>query len=102
MAAVQEILEEYREENGSYPDTGGGIQSLCVFPELDVGCALRDILAELPQDPLGNGPNDGYWYSSTGTEFTLYARRESAQFPECPEHPSHLGEIDSLFCVQGP
>ena len=102
LVAVQGALEEYRQENGSYPDTGGGIQSLCAFADLDAGCVLRDILGALPQDPLGNGPNDGYWYSSTGVEFTLYARRESAQLPECPEHPSHLGEIDSLFCVQGP
>ena len=102
LAAVQEALEEYRQENGSYPDTGGGVQSLCAFTDLDAGCALRDILAALPQDPLGSGPNDGYWYSSTGAEFTLYARRESAQFPECPEHPSHLAEFDSLLCAQGP
>ena len=102
LEAIQEALAEYREENGSYPDTGGGVQSLCVFAELDAACALRDFLGPLPQDPLGNGPNDGYWYQSTGAEFTVYALRESAQLTECPEQPAHLARFDSLLCVQGP
>ena len=102
LEAIQEALAEYLDENGSYPDTGGGVQSLCVFAELDAACALRDFLGALPQDPLGNGPNDGYWYQSTGAEFTVYALRESAQLPECPEQPAHLARFASLLCVQGP
>lgn len=102
LAAIRDALEEYREANGSYPDSGGAIQSLCVFPDLDIGCALRDVLDPLPQDPLGEPAINGYWYVSTGSEYIVYARRESGLVPECAEHPDHLGAIDSLLCVQGP
>lgn len=103
LAAVAQALEQYRAEHGSYPSTGGGIQSLCVFPELDVGCELREFLDPIPTDPLGDPVDQtGYWYASDGRRFTVYAQGESDRFPACPEHPAHLAEFETLLCVTGP
>lgn len=99
---IAQALEEYREENDSYPDTGGQVQSLCVF-EADAGCELAEFLDAIPFDPMGEPISEnGYWYSSTGDTYSVYAQRESDQVPECPDHPGHLEGIDSLMCVQGP
>ena len=99
---VAQALEEYREENDSYPDSGGQVQSLCVF-QADVGCELSEFLSPIPADPLGEPISEnGYWFSSTGNTYSVYAQRESDQAPECPDHPGHLEGIDSLMCVQGP
>ena len=35
LLAVQAALEQYRADNDEYPDTQGGIQSLCAFPDAD-------------------------------------------------------------------
>jgi hypothetical protein len=103
LATIQDALEEYREENGSYPDNDGNVQSLCVFPDTDAGCELEDVLSSIPNDPLGEPlAENGYWYASDGDTFTVYAQRESEEFGECAEHPDHLGGIDSLLCVRGP
>ena len=102
LAAIQAALEEFAEDSGSYPSTGGNIQTLCGFVEFDAGCELRAVLDPLPQDPLGDPVNNGYFYRSDGSQYTLYAIRESELFPECREHPDHLGELDSLLCAQGP
>ena len=102
LVAIQQALEQYRQENDEYPNTNGNIQSLCVFADSDAGCDLLEVLDPLPQDPLGDPANNGYFYSSTGDAYVLYATREGDQLPECGEHPAHLGKIDSLYCVQGP
>ena len=102
LAAIQQALERYRQERGRYPDTGGNIQTLCAFADVDAGCDLEETLSPLPQDPLGNPGTNGYWYAATGARYTIYARRESERLPACPEHPDHLREIASLLCVQGP
>ena len=103
LATVAEALEEYQEENGSYPDSGGSVQSLCVFDDTDAGCELEDVLSSIPNDPLGEPlAENGYWYASDGNTFTVYAQRESEQFDECAEHPDHLQGIDSLLCVRRP
>ncbi len=102
LAAIQEALEQYREEHGNYPDTSGNIQTLCAFVDFDAGCALDEVISPVPQDPLGDPVTNGYFYSSAGTEYILYAARESELFSECSEHPDHLGQLDSLLCVEGP
>ncbi len=101
LETIARALEQYRDENGSYPDTGGGIQTLCAYQELDVGCALEEVLAPLPGDPLGDPTLNGYWYASDGSHYTLYALRESDQLEACPEQPEHLREFESLLCVRG-
>lgn len=102
LSAIQQALEQYRQEHDSYPDTGGGIQSLCAFREFDVGCELEEVLSPLPEDPLGNPGLNGYWYKSEASSYVLYAQRESELFPPCDEHPEHLEDFDSVLCVRGP
>lgn len=102
LAAIRAALEQYRREHGGYPDTGGQVQSLCSFAEIDAGCELSDVLDPLPQDPLGNPAVHGYWYAATAAEFRLYAQRETDALPGCPKPPEHLSNIDSLSCVSGP
>jgi len=102
LVAIQQALEQFRSDEGEYPNTNGNIQTLCVFEDSDAGCALQDILSPLPQDPLGDPAMNGYFYASDGATYTLYATREGDQPAECSEHPDHLGRIDSLSCVRGP
>lgn len=103
LQAIEDALAEFRDENGSYPDTGGNVQSLCVFEDSDIGCELQDVLDPLPVDPLGEPISEnGYWYASDGDEFTVFAQRESDQFPACANHPDHLAHFDTILCVQGP
>lgn len=102
LESVQQALEEYHDERGDYPDSGGNVQSLCVF-DADAGCQLEEFLSPIPIDPLGEPiAENGYWYQSDGDEFTVYAQRETDQFPECPQHPEHLEDLDSVLCIQGP
>jgi hypothetical protein len=102
LAAVAQVLETYREENGEYPTTNNNIQTLCVFEENDSGCALKEVLDPLPLDPLGSPADNGYFYQSDGERFVLYAIRESEVVPECDDHPQHLAGFDSIMCVRGP
>ena len=101
LEAIRVVMETYQEEEGSYPDTDDGVQTLCVFQELDVGCALLDV-APLPEDPLGDARANGYFYTSDGERYVVYAQRESETFPACEEHPEFLQHFESLLCVQGP
>ena len=98
----QKGLAPYKAKNGKYPDTGGGIQTLCNYTEFDKGCALKDVFPGLPNDPLGDPAQNGYWYKSDGNTYTLYARRDSNVVPECAEHPQHLNNVKSVMCVSSP
>lgn len=103
LATIQQALADYRDENGEYPDTGGNVQSLCVFEDTDAGCALLEVLDPIPRDPLGEPASEnGYWYASDGRSYTVYAQRESEALPACPDHPPHLQDFESLLCVTGP
>lgn len=102
LAAIQAALEKFHQDKGEYPNTAGNIQSLCVFRDADAGCGLDRFLSPIPVDPLGDATKNGYFYSSTGSDYALYALREGKKLPECPEHPEHLGAIKSLYCIQGP
>ncbi len=107
LAALQQALEDYRSENDSYPSTGGNIQSLCVFPG-DAGCELEDAIGSIPVDPLAAdgqpASENGYWYASDGSQYTIYAQREADAAPECDELPAHLEGfgVESAICVSGP
>ncbi len=72
-----QALQGYKEENGSYITTGGKIQTLCAFKDLDQGCQLSEILGrDVPNDPAGDPLENGYWYRSDGETATLYAALE--------------------------
>jgi 4-amino-4-deoxy-L-arabinose transferase-like glycosyltransferase len=97
-------LAEYARRSGQYPDTGGSIQTLCAYEDLDAGCQLREVLDPLPVDPLGESTRHSYWYSSNGRSFTLYAGLESPPSDEdlCPAELEHLGGVEYLYCLRGP
>ena len=101
LEAIGLVIDAYHEAEGSYPDTDDGVQTLCVLQELDVGCALLDE-APLPEDPLGDAAANGYFYTSDGESYVVYAQRESEMFPACEEHPEFLQHFGSLLCVQVP
>ena len=103
LQSIEAAWEEYRADNGSYPSTEGNIQTLCVF-DSDEGCALEEVLQPVPVDPLGEPlAENGYWYTSDGDSYTVFAQRESEALPQCAaEHPEHLQDIESLLCVQSP
>ncbi len=101
LGALQLVIETFAAERGSYPDTGGGVQSLCVFRDLDVGCVLLQV-ASLPEDPLGDAMVNGYFYASDGESYAVYAQRESDRFPACEGDSEFLQQFESLLCVRGP
>lgn len=98
LERIREGLEEFYRARGALPDTEGGPQTLCVYPDLDVGCALGDVLQPIPSDP---GDHGGYWYRSNGAEFTLYARmeREAGGCDDLP--PEFFPEPEAIVCVRG-
>ncbi len=103
LQSLQAALDIYADDEGEFPNNEGTVQTLCVFTEFDVGCELSDVLDELPQDPLGDASTNGYWYSSDGRTYELYAQRESGAFPVCIlTPPDFLQDFDSLLCVIGP
>ena len=102
LHTIQDALEQYFDENGEYPSTGGGIQTICAFEDDDKGCALKEVLDPIPFDPLESPGANGYWLQSTETSYTIYSQRESTLFEACPEKPAHLEEFRSVFCLQNP
>jgi hypothetical protein len=104
LEALRKALVEYREEHGSYPDTGGNIQSLCVYRDLDAGCELEEFLeGPLPEDPLGEPLNNGYWYMSDGKSFALISQQEVSTAPPeaaCPATPPER-DFPVFYCVTG-
>ena len=101
LATIRLALEGYRNAEGQYPDNDGLGQTLCTYVDLDVGCALQESLGTIPHDPEGGPDNDGYWYASDGSAYTLYALRETDSFPACREHPEFLDRYESLHCIHG-
>ena len=110
LTTIKQALEDYKQKRGNYPNTGGGIQSLCAFTEFDKGCALEEVLDPIPSDPLGDPGENGYWLKSDGKTYVVYAQRESELFVQsgpdlfapCDEHPDHLKDFRSVFCVRSP
>ncbi len=103
LQSLQAALDIYADDNGEFPNNESTVQTLCVFTEFDVGCELLEVLGGLPKDPLDDASTNGYWYSSDGTTYELYAQRESSFFPVCIlERPDFLQDFDSLLCVLGP
>ena len=94
-----------RDDEGEYPTTGGNVQTLCAFKELDAGCQVRDVLGEEPpDDPLGGPIENGYWYSSDGESVRIYASLEG-EVPEdqrCETEDANLVDKPNLICIEGP
>ena len=98
-------LEQYHEQEGEYPSTGGNIQSLCTYQDIDAGCKLKDVLDPIPSDPLGDSVQNGYWYSSDGKTFTLVAGMDSPSnttAAKCEKRFADHTKKANLYCVTGP
>lgn len=75
LDVIAQAAQAYFDDNGSFPQTGANAQSLCVFPDLDAGCDLREYApgGELPSNPLG----EPYQYRSVdGTSWIVFAELE--------------------------
>ena len=100
LAVVAIALAKYRETHGTYP-VAANVQTLCTYPD-DVGCSLKEILDPFPVDP---DPNATFWYQSLdGSQFTLFTHLENAAPPSAcpPQPPSHLANVDNLYCLSSP
>jgi hypothetical protein len=103
LERLRAALEEYYKDEGSYPSTGGNVQTLCAYEKVDAGCKLTKVLDPLPAtDPLGEPLLNGYWYASDGESFTVYALQEAPPTPDVPvcEKPEALEKYDRLYCVR--
>ena len=103
LESLRAALEEYYEKEDSYPSTGGNIQTLCAYKDLDMGCKLTKVLDPLPAaDPLGDALMNGYWYTSDGNSFAVYAQQEAAAAPGVTpcEKPEGIKNVDRVYCVR--
>lgn len=104
------FLRYARDHQGEFPDTNGSLQSICVYKELDKGCAISDYIDPIPVDPAQptDALKNGYWWSSNARMLILYAVNEGSQQDSqgCPaQRPPNLQKIkDGLTClvVQAP
>ena len=105
LMKVAVALEQYHKETGEYPDTGGNIQTLCSYPDIDAGCKLKDLLEPIPSDPAGESVLNGYWYASDGKTFTVIAGMDSpanATPGKCEKRFVDHTRKANLLCVTGP
>lgn len=103
LEQLRQALEEYADRHGAYPSTGGSSQTVCAYADLDAGCALTEVLPNLPQEPKGNSPAEGYWYVSDGTFFVVVAQLEAEdeQPGQCPERAGRPASGRPQYCVAG-
>jgi len=103
LQALVDALAVYKEKKGSYPDTGGRVQSACKYEKLDKLCEVKSLVKpEQFTDPLGN--DAGYWYASDGKTFALYASFEvdNSGGDPCIGDVSALKDKPNLFCRTSP
>ena len=98
---VKGALERYRAEKGTFPSTGGIIKTLCLYPDLDAGCKLKEYLDPLPVDPLlGNAST--FRYRSDGTTYTIYTELEVAgREQRCFDIEGKVEQLSAAYCVAG-
>jgi hypothetical protein len=94
--------EEIKERDGAYPTTGGNVQTLCNYVNVDVGCVFSEILDPLPFDPSRDPVKNGYWYSSNGTTAKFYASVEGeiADDQKCVTQDPELVKREFLICIE--
>jgi len=103
LGLLKAALAEYYEEEDEYPSTGGNIQTVCNYPEIDALCEIEDLIDPIPTDPSGDPGKNGYWYTSDGKTFTLIAGMEleaNATPGRCPELAARHTDKDNLYCLR--
>jgi hypothetical protein len=105
LASIADALEQYHQKEGEYPTTGGNIQTVCTYKDIDAGCKLEEFLNPIPSDPAGDAVKNGYWYSSDGKTFTLVAAVElqtSASPVTCEQRFAQHTKKTILYCLTEP
>lgn len=103
LALLVQAAQKLKAQAGAYPSTGGHVQSLCTYEQLDQGCKLRQYIdGTLPKDPVGNGFN--YWYSSDGTSAHFYTSLEEPLNGDepCDTDDAELVKHPNVICVDVP
>jgi len=103
MAAA---LEKYYDKKKEYPNTGGNLQTVCTYQEIDAYCKMKDFIDPIPADPRGDPGANGYWYNSDGKSYTLIAEMElpaNATPQSCTEDTvKNLKQAKTyLYCLSG-
>jgi len=106
LEQIAAALEKYYDKKKEYPNSGGNLQTVCTYQEIDAGCKLKDYIDPIPGDPRGESGTNGYWYNSDGKSYMLIAEMdlpENATPQDCPESSvKHLKqEKTNLYCVSG-
>jgi type II secretory pathway pseudopilin PulG len=102
LANIAAALEQYHAKEGEYPSTGGNAQTACNYPDVDALCKLKDYIDPLPTDPKGDPGQNGYWYISDGTTFTLVAAMDSsadATPATCESQFAEMLKKENLYCL---
>lgn len=100
LAAIEAALQQYHDKHGKYPSSNNNVQTLCAFPEFDLGCKLKEMLDPLPIDPKGEPiTENGYWFRATDDAYAVFAMRESDAFPACQERPEFLKQFATVLCI---
>jgi hypothetical protein len=102
LAKIAGALEQYRQQKGEYPSTGGNTQTVCIYQDIDAGCKLRDLLDPIPGDPAGDPGANGYWYRSDGKSYMLAAAMAVATNATpliCDPEMAKLIKHTTLYCV---
>ena len=100
LQAIAAALQSYHDKKNAYPDTSNRVQTACVFQNLDKLCEIKnEVGLERLVDQRG-GNAFGYWYSSDGKTFTVYASLEGAPdgSDPCPQTASVI-KAPNLFCL---
>ena len=93
----------YEDENGGFPSTNNQIQTLCVYEDLDKGCAFGEFIdgGEVPEDPLGN--SEGYWYQSDGSFARFFVSfEEEVDQERCDTDYVEFQDLPNLVCPEIP
>ena len=94
-------LQQYNASNGEFPSTNGQIQTLCVYVDLDVGCAISEFIDPVPRDPLADVENAGYWYSSDGSVAFVYVSfEEDIPDERCETDYVEFEDLPNLICPE--
>ena len=100
LQAIATALQSYNEKKKAYPETGGRLQTGCVYESIDKLCELRpDVGLERLRDARGAN-TFGYWYISDGRTYTIIASLEapSEAGDPCPPAAAPL-RAANVFCL---
>jgi hypothetical protein len=100
LAEVRDALLAFRDDEGTFPSTGGRVQTLCTYVDVDLGCRLEQVMGEIPHDPAG--ANSGYYYASDGNTFAVAAIWEGDAAPDgfgCPAAVDPLRDQGTPVCI---